>query len=255
MRLVFLASFLLVTVHSSSKIAKRSAKSSGQNLERVLNEIYDKLDSLTRIQTTIRKTTNKNKKLLVETRDKFTRAKRSNELSEVFKQKSRKRKGKGRKRSSKSKSTSTSSSIIDGKSLLIFHRSVLKDDNMLQFQEIDTEFRKQQNAPLEMFLYETAQDLINVLDVAKVKKWKVTSVAWMPQKDGHFGPNMMNLLSDTLRVPVVVNLEGLEQVSLQVLFAERMKQQVETTRVKLYDPVDRDLTVQITSMVKLMETL
>lgn len=250
MKLIFLETLFLVTVVSSTKIAKRSAKSSGQNLERVLNEIYDKLDSLTRIQTTIRKTTNKNKKLLVETRDKFTRAKRSNELSEVFKGKSRKRKGKGRKRGSKSKSTSTS--IIDGKSLLIFHRSVIKDDNMLQFQEIDTEFRKQQNSPLEMFLYDTEQDLTNVLDVAKVKKWKVTSVAWVPQKDGHFGPNMMNLLGDSLRVPVVVNLEGLEQVSLQVLFAERMKQQVATTRVKLYDPVDRDLTGQITSMVKLL---
>ena len=80
-----------------------------------------------------------------------------------------------------------------------------------------------------MFLYDTEQDLTNVLDVAKVKKWKVTSVAWVPQKDGHFGPNMMNLLGDSLRVPVVVNLEGLEQVSLQVLFAERMKQQVATT--------------------------
>ena len=63
MRLIFLATLFLVTVVSSTKIAKRSAKSSGQNLERVLNEIYDKLDSLTRIQTTIRKTTNKNKKL------------------------------------------------------------------------------------------------------------------------------------------------------------------------------------------------
>ena len=71
--------------------------------------------------------------------------------------------------------------------------------------------------------------MVNVLDVAKFKKWKVTSVAWMPQKDVYFGPNMVNLLEKQQRVPIVINLDGLEQVGLQVLFAERMKQQNSAT--------------------------